>query len=93
MDGTDKKRIDSIIRQAGRILGDDQFTIYSSYQRYIGEKLNTVLNDTTHPLHADLISAIIPRSGRMRLPYAATNRHKSSFIPQCIKIFNDRFNR
>ncbi|KAJ8038236.1 hypothetical protein HOLleu_15600 [Holothuria leucospilota] len=85
VDVTDKKRIDSVIKQAGRILGDDQFTIYSSYQHYVVAKLNTVLNGTSHPLYADPYSAIISGSGRMKLPYAVTKRQKLSFILQCIK--------
>ena len=90
MSRTDKNRIDSIIKQASRILGVNQHTVDSSYQRILEAKLNYILRDDNHPLYTELDNAIIPRSGRMRLPYAATNRHKSSFIPQCIKLFNKR---
>lgn len=54
--------------------------------------MNTVLDDNNQPLYVDLNSAIIHRSGRMRLPYSATKRHKSSFIHLCIKLYNNVFN-
>lgn len=89
----DKSRIDSVIRQANRILGGDQLTMECMYHNVIESKLDAILADENHPLFLNLSSAIISRSGRMRLPSAITNRHKSSFIPQCIKLFNFRFNR
>ena len=41
-------------------------------------------DEISHPLHQEFASAIIPRSGRMRLPAAHTNRHKNSFVSKAI---------
>ena len=43
-------------------------------------KLTMLLNDANHPLQDALANQLTPRSGRMRVPYAATNRYPSSFI-------------
>ncbi|PIK39989.1 hypothetical protein BSL78_23157 [Apostichopus japonicus] len=71
----DAHRIDVLIRQASRIIGDSQPTLASSYQHQLGVKLEKILLDEDHPVREFLDRAIIPRSGRMRLPLARTNRH------------------
>ncbi|PIK49552.1 hypothetical protein BSL78_13570 [Apostichopus japonicus] len=81
----DAHPIDVLIRQASRTIGDSQPTLASSYQHQLGVKLEKILLDEDHPVCEFLDRAIIPRSGRMRLPLARTNRHPSSFIPQCMK--------
>ncbi|PIK41222.1 hypothetical protein BSL78_21929 [Apostichopus japonicus] len=93
VNGTDRKRIDSIISQVSLILGERQQSVNTSYHLHLQSKLAGVLNNSSHPLHINLESAIIPRSGRMRLPRAVTNRYKSSFIPRCIKLHNESFTR
>ena len=88
----DKQHIEAIIRQASRVIGENQSTLASSYQRLIGVKLDKIIHDDDHPLRVHLDRAVIPRSGRIRLPLANTNRH-SSFIPQCMKLYNLNFKR
>ena len=89
----DKNAIDAIIRQASRLIGEVQPSLTTTYQRRLGTKLQKIIQDKDHPLNVILQNAVIPRSGRMRLPYSSTNRHLSSFIPQCIKFHNLTFKR
>ena len=89
----DEQRIDAMIMQAGRVIGISQPSMGTSYKELLGNKLDNILRNDEHPLHTYLDRAVIPRSGRMRLPLANTNRHPSSFIPQCIKLHNLNFKR
>ncbi len=85
--------IDRIIKAAGRILWESRPRLDAAYEDLLAGKLTVLLNDTNHPLHDVLASQLIPRSGRMRVPYAATNRYSSSFIPRAITHHNLHFKR
>ena len=90
----EKRRIDSIVRKAERVIGASQPSVDSVYLDLVGGKLEMVWSDTSHPLYGQLRSQLIPRgSGRLGLPYAGTNRHPASFIPKAIKMFNDNVGR
>lgn len=59
--------------------------LYTTKQQY----LHSVLSDNKHAplINMDFNSIIIPGSGRMRHPSAATNRHRYSLIMQCIQSY------
>lgn len=59
--------------EASLIVGDIQLTVDSLFQHDVEAKHNTGLDDNNCPLYVDINSAIFPCSGRMILPYAATN--------------------
>ena len=68
--------------------------LFSSYLALLRGKLGMVCSDSSHPLHGQLRSHLIPRgSGRLGLPYAGTNRHPASFLPQAIKLYNGNVGR
>ena len=90
----EKRRIDSIVRKAERVIGASQPSVDSVYLDLVGGKLEMVWSDTSHPLYGQLRSQLIPRgSGRLGLPFAGTNRHRASFIPKAIKMYNDNVGR
>ena len=89
----DKDRIDKIIRRAGRVIGECQAGVDACSRRALVSRFEAVWGDESHPLHQEFASAIIPRSGRMRLPAAHTNRDKSSFVPSAINIHNESVHR
>ena len=89
----DKYLIDRLIRQAGCMIGVTLPSFDESYEKSLQAKFNKITNDNTHPLSAIFHSAIIPRSGRMKVPCAKTNRYLSSFVPNCIKLHNSNFRR
>ena len=84
----DRDRLDKLIKEAGRVIGEALPNIQSVYEQELGMSLSKIIKDVNHPLCAVLNAQIIPRSGRMRLPLAVTNRHSSSFIPQVIRLHN-----
>ena len=85
-------RIDSIIRKSGKVLEEFQPDVLPIYQIIIKSKLEIIFEDAAHPLHK-LIFDNKMISGRLRLPYTKTNRHRNSFVPRAISTFNDNFTR
>lgn len=91
---SEKRRIDGIVRKAERVIGECQPSVDSVYLDLLRGKLEMVWSDSSHPLHGQLRSHLIPRgSGRLGLPYAGTNRHPASFLPQAIKLYNGNVGR
>ena len=87
---SEKDRIDGIRKKAERVIGSSQPSVDSTYQCLLQCKLDTVWEDCNHPLHDQLLDSRINRGiGRLRLPCLKTNRHRNSFIPRAIKLFND----
>jgi hypothetical protein len=89
----DTSRIDRTIKQAGRIISECQTSFETSYNDEVWKKLKRIQDNVDHPLNELFTAAIIQRSGRMRLPPAVTNRHRLSFVPQAITLYNKNFKR
>ena len=88
MSKSEKRRIDGIVRKAERVIGECQPSMDSVYLDLLRGKLEMVWSDSSHPLHRQLRSHLIPRgSGRLGLPYAA------SFLPQATKLYNGSVGR
>jgi hypothetical protein len=85
---SDITRITSTIKQASRLIGEPQRSFDESYQDVLRKKFTKVHQDDSHPLHNIFADASSERSGRMRLPFAKTNRHRLSFVPQAMRLFN-----
>ena len=83
----DVDRINEIIKKAGRVVGVCFAPVDSVYQELLDRKLKQVWEDDKHPLHSVLLGQG-NASGRLRLPPLSTNRHRDSFIPRAIKLFN-----
>ena len=91
---SEKRRIDGIVRKAERVIGECQPSVDSVYLALLRRKMEMVWSDSSHPLHGQLRSHLIPRgSDRLGLPYAGTNRHPASFLPQAIKVYNGSVGR
>ena len=77
-----------------RVIDECQLSVDSVYLDILRGKLEMVWSDNSHPLYGQLRSQLIPRgSGRLGLPYAATNRHPASSIPKAIKLYNINVDR
>ena len=86
--------IDSIARKAERVIGECQLSVDSVYIDILRGKLEMVWSDSSHPLHGQLRSHLIPRgSGRLGLPIARTNRHPATFMSKAIKLYNSNVGR
>ena len=90
----ERDRIDIIIKKAERVIGISQSAVDSVYQCLLQTKMDSVWNDSNHPLHHLFHSNISSRgTGRLRLPLLKTNRYRNSFIPRAIKLFNVSLSR
>ena len=85
----DIAKITGFINQASRLIREPQESFDESYRKLLRAKLIKIQKDETHPLHCIFSDATSDRSGRMLLPFAKTNRHKLSFVPQAMRQFNN----
>ena len=72
------------------MIGQTLDSIDDVYERRVLKKLNSILQDETHPMRHDFDTLKIIRSGRFRVPKINTKRYKNSFLPTAIRKFNDK---
>ena len=85
--------ITSTITKASKLLENPQETFIDNYEKVVIRKMQSIRKDDSHPLFLIFENLVNARSGRMRLPYASTNRHRLSFVPQAVKFHNRDFSR
>ena len=91
---TNKNRINSQIKKAGRMIGRELLDVDNVYDALLNKKLDSVWNDENHPLNNHLKNSQIPRSGRLRMPtFDTQTRHPLSFIPRAMRLYNCKFKR
>lgn len=78
---SDLDRLDKIIRDVGRVIGETLHNIEPVYNTEFADKSMDIMEDDSHPLHCVRNKFIIPRSGRLRVLLALT-----SFVPRAINI-------
>ena len=87
----ERNRIDRLIRNAERVIGVELEPVDSVYRGLLDRKLQSVWDDSGHPMHALLSGRVSLRhSGRLRLPSLATNRYREFFTVRAIKLFNEK---
>ena len=63
-------------------------SVESLYNQEVAGALKKIMTDDSHILHKVFENSAMSRTGHMRLPFAATNRHPSSFVVRAMKHFN-----
>ena len=91
--GGDVNRIRAHIKQCQDMTCENLKTFHKSYYGAIFKKFTKIMGDNTHALHGTFANATSPRSSIMILPYAKTNRHKQSFVPQAMRQYNTNYQR
>ena len=84
----DQWNISSGIKQASRAIGEDLPSFDSTYETVVMRKFNKIWKDSSHPLNDKFHNSVSARSNRLILPYACTNRHKSSFVVRAMHLYN-----
>ena len=84
----DQQNISSVIKQASRVIGEDLPSFDCIHETFVTRKFNKIWKDSLHPLNNTFHNAVSARSNRLILPYACTNRHKSSFVVQAMLLYN-----
>ena len=88
---SDREILDSIVRRAGRIIGESLEGVGSVYRGLVGQGLHRVLSEESHPLHDRLAGQeSLVGSGRLRLPLLRTNRYRDFFTIRAIRLHNER---
>ena len=85
----DRKKLSRIVNLASKIVGTQQPSLESLYQKWVGRKAKSITSLTDHPLLHEFQT--LPR-GRFRVPIC-NRRYKRTFIPSAISILNANFQR
>ena len=81
----DKKRIDKIIKRATKCTNSLK-VIQELVSSYTLNKLQSILKDTSHPLSQKIITS--NRSHRLISVRTKSERHRKSFVPSAIRLYN-----
>ena len=84
----DANRLHKLIRKASNVVGMELDSLKVVSERRMLSKIKTMLDNTSHPLHDMLASHRSTLSERLRLPKSTTERHRKSFLPVAISLYN-----
>ncbi|CAI5671505.1 unnamed protein product [Oreochromis niloticus] len=84
----DANRLDKLIRKASNVVGMELDSIKVVSERRMLSKIKTMLDNSSHPLHDTLVSHRSTFSDRLRLQKSTTERHRKSFLPVAISLYN-----
>ena len=80
----DRKRLNSTIKKAGKIMNREVPNIETLFQTACLNKYNSILKDNDHPLNYNFITSV--RSNRIIQPKSRTERYRLSFIPTAVRL-------
>ena len=78
-------KIDNVIKRVGKWT-DEVSGVHGLFCRYSLSKLSVIVKDPKHPLYKHITFS--KRTNRLLSVRTRTERHKNSFIPFSIRIFN-----
>ena len=84
----DANRLNKLIGKASDIVGVELDSLAVVSERRMLAKLHAILDSVSHLLHDVLVKQRSTFSGRLLLPKSTTERHRKSFLPVAIKLFN-----
>lgn len=85
---SDTNRLNKLIRKASDVVGLKLESFTTVLERRMLFKLRSILDNSSHPLHNTLVSLRSTISDRLLHPQCTTERHRKSFLPVAIKIYN-----
>ena len=80
----DRKRLNSTIKKAGKIMNREVSNIKTLFHTACRNKYNSILKDNDHPLNCNFITSM--RSNRIIQPKSRTERYRLSFIPTAVRL-------
>ena len=84
----DANRLNKLNRKAGDVVGVKLDSLTAVSERRMLRKLHVILNFDSHPLHNVLNERRSSFSERLIPPRCTTERHRKSFLPVAIKLYN-----
>lgn len=82
-------RINKLVRKARSVVGLELDTLESVAERRVKDKINTILDNPSHPLHEELWQMGSSFSQRLIPPRCRTERFRRSFVPTAIRLYNN----
>ena len=83
----DNSRLNKLIRRGGDVVGEELNTLTTVAERRMLSKLQSILDNVTHPLYNTLAQQMSTFSRRLLSPRCTTERHRKSFLPVVIKLY------
>ena len=87
----DRIKLERIVKQASKVIDLQQESPEALYKSLMCNRIESVLADSSHPLHAEFQTN--SRSHRFLQRRIRTHRYGSSFIPTAIKWYNEQLER
>ena len=84
----DTNRLNKLIQTASDAVGVELDSLRTVSERRMLPKVHSILDNSSHPLHNTLVSLRSTFSDRLRHPRCTTERHRRSFLPVAIKLYN-----
>ena len=84
----DRKRLNKLVRRASSVLDCPLDSIEEVGERRMLAKLTSIMDNTSHPLHATISALSSSFSSRLLHPQCKKERYCRSFIPSAIRQFN-----
>ena len=81
----DLKRLNSVVRAAGKIIGTDLPSLDSLYLERTRKRLTSIMQDSCHPANELFV---LLRSGRRLKTFYGHKRFINSFYPSAVHVFN-----
>ena len=84
----ERKRLDKLVKKAGSVLGCSLDPVEVVGARRMVAKLSSIMDNVSHPLHETVRALESSISDRLRHPRCVTERHRKSFFPAAIRLYN-----
>ncbi|KAL6487605.1 hypothetical protein MHYP_G00042310 [Metynnis hypsauchen] len=84
----DANRLNKLIRKAGDVVGVELDSLTAVSERRTLSKLQAIMDNGSHPLYDTVMRHRSTFSARLILPKCTTERHRKSFLPVAIKLYN-----
>ena len=84
----DNNRLSKLIRRASDVVGEELDTLTTVAERRMLSRLQSILDNVSHPLYDTLNQMRSSFSSRLLLPRCTTERHRKSFLPVVARLYN-----
>ena len=84
----DANRLNKLIRRARDVVGLELGSLTTVTERRMLSKLHSIMDNVSHPLHDVVVQKRSTFSDRLIPPRCTTERHRKSFLPAVIRLFN-----
>ena len=85
---TEKKKLDSVVNECGKIVGVKQTSLAELYSTRVTERASRIRKDPSHVL--EKYFELLPLERRLRTTKCRTNRFKFTFVPTAVSLLNSK---